>query len=208
MVRLTTEVVQKAPSYINPVKDRELDLRGNRIPQIENLAVSKVPSSSLSSSNWTMNLQQDQNDAIDLTDNDIRQLHNLPRLKRLRTLFLGRNRIDSISPTLASSVPNLTTLILTSNNISELGDLAPLKECKKLTFLSLLDNPVTRKDDYRLFVIFSMPQLRFLDFRRVKDAVHPCSPIVLCRGSSAELRYYLTLLLIVGTTKGEESVYN
>jgi hypothetical protein len=42
MVRLTTEVVAKAPSYINPIKDRELDLRGNRIPQIENLAVSKV----------------------------------------------------------------------------------------------------------------------------------------------------------------------
>ena len=42
MVRLTSELIQKAPSYINPLKDRELDLRGNRIPQIENLAVSKV----------------------------------------------------------------------------------------------------------------------------------------------------------------------
>jgi len=44
MVRLTTELVSKAPSYINPVKDRELDLRGKRIPQIENLGVSKVGS--------------------------------------------------------------------------------------------------------------------------------------------------------------------
>lgn len=70
-------------------------------------------------------------------------------------------------------MPNLTTLILTSNNLAELGDLAPLKECQKLTFLSLLDNPVTRKDNYRLYVIFSMPRLRFLDFRRVKDAVRP-----------------------------------
>ena len=114
---------------------------------------------------------QDQNDAIDLTDNDIRLLTNLPRLRRLRTLFLGRNRIESIAPTIASSCPNLTTLVLTSNSISELGDLEPLRECKKLTFLSLLDNPVTRKDNYRLYVIFIMPQLRFLDFRRVKDAV-------------------------------------
>jgi hypothetical protein len=47
MVRLTTEVVAKAPSYINPIKDRELDLRGNRIPAIENLAVSKVCPSNL-----------------------------------------------------------------------------------------------------------------------------------------------------------------
>jgi len=41
-MRLTTEAVSKAPSYINPIKDRELDLRGRRILQIENLAVSKV----------------------------------------------------------------------------------------------------------------------------------------------------------------------
>ena len=115
--------------------------------------------------------QQDQNDALDLSDNDIRQLTNLPRLRRLRTLLLGRNRIESIAPTIATSCPNLTTLVLTSNSIAELGDLEPLKECKKLTFLSLLDNPVTRKDNYRLYVIFIMPQLRFLDFRRVKDAV-------------------------------------
>jgi len=153
MVRLTTEVVSKAPSYINPVKDRELDLRGIRIPQIENLAVSK-----------------DQNDAIDLTDNDIRQLSNLPRLRRLRRLLLGRNRIESISPIIGSSCPNLTTLVLTSNSIAELGDLEPLRECHKLSFLSVLDNPVARKDNYRLYLIFIMPQLRFLDFRRVKDA--------------------------------------
>ena len=168
MVRLTTELVSKAPSYINPVKDRELDLRGNRIPQIENLGVSKV-GSSLS---MTMMLTvQDQNDAIDLTDNDIRQLHNLPRLRRLRTLFLGRNRIESIAPTIGESCPNLTTLVLTSNAIAELADLEPLRECKKLTFLSLLDNPVTRKDNYRLYVIFILPHLRLLDFRRIKDAV-------------------------------------
>jgi len=42
MVRLTAELVQKAPSYINPLKDRELDLCGNQTPLIENLAISKV----------------------------------------------------------------------------------------------------------------------------------------------------------------------
>ena len=114
---------------------------------------------------------QDQNDAIDLTDNDIRQLNNLPSLRRLRSLFLGRNRIDSIASNLASTCPNLSTLILTSNSLAELGDLMPLRDCKKLKFLSLLDNPVARKDNYRLYVIFSMPQLRFLDFRRIRDAV-------------------------------------
>lgn len=88
---------------------------------------------------------QDQ-DAIDLTDNDLSSLGNFPFFPRLRTLLLSRNRINHIQPTLVSSLPNLTVLVLTSNNISELADLEPLRNLTKLTHLTLLENPVTRKE--------------------------------------------------------------
>lgn len=88
---------------------------------------------------------QDQ-DAIDFTDNDLSTLGNFPFFPRLQTLLLARNRINHIQPTLATSLPNLTTLVLTSNNISELADLDPLRNQSKLTHLSLLENPVTRKE--------------------------------------------------------------
>lgn len=90
-------------------------------------------------------VSQDQ-DAIDLTDNDLSSLGNFPFFPRLNTLLLARNRINHIQPTLASSVPNLSTLVLTSNNMSELADLDPLRNLNKLTHLILLENPITRKE--------------------------------------------------------------
>ena len=114
---------------------------------------------------------QDQHDAIDMTDNSIVVLGNLPLLKRLRTLLLANNRISSISPSLHLSVPNLTTLVLMNNNISELGDLEPLKELKALRYLTLLGNPVRDKKWYREWLAWRSPGLRVLDFQRIREKV-------------------------------------
>lgn len=86
------------------------------------------------------------NDAIDLTDNDIAQLGNFPLQPRLRTLFLAQNRISNIQANLSSSIPNLTTLVLTKNRISELAELDPLGGFKHLVYLTLKDNPVTNNE--------------------------------------------------------------
>ncbi|KAL3439138.1 leucine-rich repeat-domain-containing protein [Aspergillus tetrazonus] len=151
-MRLTVELIQNSLSYINPLKDRELDLRGHKIPAIENLGIAK-----------------DQ-DAIDFTDNDISSLGNFPFFPRLRMLLLARNRVRQIQPSLANSIPGLTTLVLTANNIAELADLDPLRNLTKLTHLVLLENPVTRKEYYRLWIIWRIPSVRFLDYQKVKDA--------------------------------------
>lgn len=86
------------------------------------------------------------NDAIDLTDNDIAQLGNFPLQPRLRTLFLAQNRISNIQPNLSTSIPNLQTLVLTKNRLTELADLDPLAGFKKLVFLSATGNPVASKE--------------------------------------------------------------
>lgn len=70
MVKLTPDLIQQSMQYINPVKDRELDLRGYKIPTIENLGATL-----------------DQFDTIDFSDNDIRKLDGFPLLKRIKTLF-------------------------------------------------------------------------------------------------------------------------
>ncbi|KAI2662984.1 U2 small nuclear ribonucleoprotein A' [Labeo rohita] len=133
MVKLTAELIEQAAQYTNPVRDRELDLRGYKIPVLENLGATL-----------------DQFDTIDLSDNEVRKLD-------------GR-----IGENLEQSLPNLKELILTSNNIQELGDLDPLATVKSLTLLSLLRNPVTNKKHYRLYVINKIPQIRVLDFQKVK----------------------------------------
>jgi U2 small nuclear ribonucleoprotein A' len=43
-------------------------------------------------------------------------------------------------------VPTLSTLVLSQNNVAELADLEVLRGFKKLTFVSLVDNPVTNKE--------------------------------------------------------------
>ena len=47
---------------------------------------------------------------------------------------------------IAEQLPNLKTLVLTSNHVKELGDLEGLSGCGGLEHLSLLENPVTRKE--------------------------------------------------------------
>jgi U2 small nuclear ribonucleoprotein A' len=94
-------------------------------------------------------------------------------MRRLRTLLLANNRISVFSQSLHLSAPNLTTLVLTNNSISELGDLEPLKDIKSLKYLSLLGNPVREKKWYRDWLVWRIPGLRVLDFQRIKDKVCP-----------------------------------
>lgn len=85
-------------------------------------------------------------DAIDFTDNDIQVLGNFPLSPRITTLLLARNRVASIQASLAKSIPNLTNLVLTANNIAELADLDVLAQFPRLTHLVLAENPVTKKE--------------------------------------------------------------
>ncbi|XP_047436260.1 U2 small nuclear ribonucleoprotein A' [Mugil cephalus] len=151
MVKLSAELIEQAAQYTNPVKDRELDLRGYKIPVLENLGATL-----------------DQFDTIDLSDNEIRKLDGFPLLKRLKTLLMNNNRICRIGENLEHCLPSLTELVLTNNNIQELGDLDTLATVKSLSLLSLLRNPVTNKKHYRLYVINKIPQIRVLDFQKVK----------------------------------------
>ena len=85
-------------------------------------------------------------DSIDFTDNDIQVLGNFPLSPRIRTLLLARNRVASIQSTLPNSIPNLRTLVLSSNNLAELADLDVLGKFARLTHLVLLENPVTKNE--------------------------------------------------------------
>eukprot|EP00245_Coleochaete_scutata_P004176 TRINITY_DN16448_c0_g1_i1.p1 TRINITY_DN16448_c0_g1~~TRINITY_DN16448_c0_g1_i1.p1 ORF type:complete len:279 (-),score=77.88 TRINITY_DN16448_c0_g1_i1:488-1324(-) len=153
MVRLTADLIFRSPQYFNPVKEREIDLRGNKIAAIENLGAT-----------------EDHFDSIDLSDNEIVKLEGFPFLRRLKTLLVSNNRIARISPNIGASLPNLQMLVLTSNRIVNLADLESLGSLAGcLQYLSLLDNLVTKKPNYRLYVIHKLPKLRLLDFKKVKQ---------------------------------------
>ena len=70
---------------------------------------------------------------------------------------------------IASKLPNLESLVLSNNYFRELNQLEPLRHFRKLHSVSLLDNLVTKKENYRLFVIYHVPSLRYLDFIKVRQ---------------------------------------
>ncbi|PIA41930.1 hypothetical protein AQUCO_02100044v1 [Aquilegia coerulea] len=151
MVRLTADLIWKSPHFFNAVSDRELDLRGNKISVIENLGAT-----------------EDQFDTIDLSDNEIVKLENFPYLGRLGTLLINNNRITRINPNIGEYLPKVHTLVLTNNRLVNLAEIDPLSSLSKLRFLSLLDNNITKKPNYRLYVIYKLKSLRLLDFKKVK----------------------------------------
>jgi len=155
MPRLTLELIQRSKQDLNPLKDRQLTLRGNKIDVIENLGAT-----------------QDYFTCIDLSDNNILRLSSIPKLQRLKTLLLANNKIQRIDADIAFGLTQLESLVLTKNELKMLSDLEPIGKIKTLKRLSLLDNDLTKLPDYRLYVIHicKNTSLRVVDFQRITDA--------------------------------------
>ena len=111
-------------------------MRSYKIPYIENLAATN-----------------DQFECIDLTENDISRLEELPRLQRLESLLLANNRISQIDAGFGEMCPKLDTLILTNNRIAKLQDIDGIATCTTITRLSLIGNLVYNLPNYRLYTI-------------------------------------------------------
>lgn len=87
-------------------------------------------------------------------------------------LLLNNNHISKIQETsLADAIGNLEYLILTGNRIAQLADIDRLAGLSKLDTLSLCGNPVAKRKFYREYVIHKLPQLRVLDFQKIKPHV-------------------------------------
>lgn len=152
-MRLTSEIVTEAEQGLNCLGERELVLRNLAIAVIENLALAK-----------------DSFDIIDLTGNMIRLLGDgFPPFPRLGRLYVSHNRIEGIGAGLAASLPNLTTVILTSNRIAGVKqlNLPELRKLKRLETLCVSDNPVANVPNIRRIVISALPQLKVLNFSKV-----------------------------------------
>jgi U2 small nuclear ribonucleoprotein A' len=148
-MRLTADALSRADQFLNPLKERELHLRGLKIPTIENLAV-----------------VQDQFDIIDFSDNEIKRLDNFPKMTRLSSIIINNNYIARIGR-VADNVANIKCLVLTNNRINNLHEIDNIALFKKLEHLSLLENPVVLKSNYRSFVIFKIPSLKTLDYKKI-----------------------------------------
>ena len=148
-MRITADLITKCAAYTNPLDEFHLDLRGYKIPFLENLTATN-----------------DQFGTIDLTDNEIVTVEVLPQLLRLHTLLLANNRVTKLDANFAEMCPHLESLILTNNKISRLEEIATISQTcgKSLLRLSLVGNLVSQLPEYRRYVVYKLPNLRVLDF--------------------------------------------
>ena len=102
-MRLTADMIARSPAFFNACREREIDLRGNKIAVIENLAAT-----------------QNQFDSIDLSDNEIRKLESMARLPRVTMLLLSNNRISRVDENVGQAFPKLEHLVLTNNHFATL----------------------------------------------------------------------------------------
>jgi U2 small nuclear ribonucleoprotein A' len=70
---------------------------------------------------------------------------------------------------LVDSAPNLRSIVFTENELGSFDALRPLQGLVHLTRLSLIDNPLMALPDARLAIIQLLPQLRVLNFQRVRQ---------------------------------------
>ncbi|XP_077290467.1 leucine-rich melanocyte differentiation-associated protein-like isoform X2 [Arctopsyche grandis] len=121
----------------------------------------------------------DKIECLDLSYNCLVSLNGLNGFPALQDLILDNNRLTEIRP--LPYMRNLATLSLNNNLITNLDAtlMRIAEQLPNLTYLSLLGNPVcpdqlsdTKTDEadyqrYRYYVLHHLPNLKFLDFRRV-----------------------------------------
>lgn len=178
-MKITPSLILLAPDIITPEGKLALVLRDQALLDIENL----YPFSSIYS-------------VIDLTNNDILELENVPDTECVETLLLANNNIsflgaaafangtiDAPNGTLSSSTTSelgsnqklkktssLLSLLLVNNNISSFTELCKLHRFCNLRCLLMMGNPICNENHYRVFTIWILPKLRVLDGERVTRA--------------------------------------
>ncbi|XP_073678769.1 leucine-rich repeat-containing protein 23 [Garra rufa] len=98
-----------------------------------------------------------------LAQNNIKRLEGLEKLERLNTLHLRDNQLETLDG-LSPNMKCLQYLNVRGNLISSMQALRTLASVgQTLKAVVLLDNPLAKTDDYRLYVISHLSQLERLD---------------------------------------------
>ncbi|XP_062051426.1 leucine-rich repeat-containing protein 23 [Lepus europaeus] len=146
---------------------RSLDLKGNRIQMVTGLDPQKLNSlhtlelrGNQLKSTLGINLPKLKN--LYLAQNMLKKVEGLENLTNLTTLHLRDNQIETLSG-FSKEMKSLQYLNLRGNMVTDLTELAKLRDLPKLRALVLLDNPCADETDYRQEALVQIAHLERLD---------------------------------------------
>ena len=101
--------------------------------------------------------------------NEFSNIDIISQMKSLKIISLSSNKISSLKP--FRDLPNLKELILRNNIIENVDEIDNLKKCDKLNSLWLEENPVCKKEEYKTYLVKTLPKLKKLDNTDVKEII-------------------------------------
>ncbi|XP_014645273.1 PREDICTED: leucine-rich repeat-containing protein 48 [Ceratotherium simum simum] len=112
---------------------------------------------------------------LDLSFNNIEAIEGLDTLVNLEDLSLFNNRIAKIDS--LDALVKLQVLSLGNNQIGNMMNIIYLRRFKGLRTLSLSGNPIAEAEDYKMSICAHLPDLVYLDFRRIDDRMKELAEI-------------------------------
>ncbi|CAB1429319.1 unnamed protein product [Pleuronectes platessa] len=104
---------------------------------------------------------------LNLSFNRIEKIEGLASLRKLELLNLSNNRISVIEN--IDQLDALTHFGIANNLLEQLDNVLCLRVMKKLFTLNLSGNPLSKEEDYSLFIAAFFPNLRCLDYRLISE---------------------------------------
>ncbi|XP_057631667.1 dynein regulatory complex subunit 3 [Chionomys nivalis] len=104
---------------------------------------------------------------LDLSFNNIEAIEGLDTLVNLEDLSLSNNRISKMDS--LDALVKLQVLSLGNNQISNIMNVIYLRRFPCLRTLSLSGNPIAEAEEYKMFIYAYLPDLVYLDFRRIDE---------------------------------------
>lgn len=112
---------------------------------------------------------------LDLSFNNIETIEGLDTLVNLEDLSLSNNRISKMDS--LDALVKLQVLSLGNNQIGNIMNVIYLRRFTCLRTLSLAGNPIAEAEDYKMFIYAYLPDLVYLDFRRIDDQARELAKI-------------------------------
>lgn len=143
---LTQREVEEADVRENAMGDVEIVLRDRGIRYLTNL--DHIPPTV---------------DTLDLTFNHVFHFEVFTEVLQLKHVYLSSNRVETVDEGIGKKIPNITSLDLRHNRISDPAHLIGFQHCPHLRILLLNDNPLMDIPHMRTQIISQLPQVEVLN---------------------------------------------